>query len=200
MATLLALATGLSQTTLTPKLQARFGATTANLGKVQDSVIYDPEMLASKQIGFVAGDYPEEYRNISMFRLDDTGLTSSRVARASLELVTTHQLGARTSRIAVAQLLPIGVGSDYDFNNYNMYQEPDGDVLVSEGGWTDHHSIDITGLLKSALDQADETRGIVFRVWLASEEAEDLVDYPNQEILKSSLGTVDLKIEVQTTP
>jgi len=199
-ALLLATVSGFSQTALTPKLQARFGATAANLGQVQGSIIQEPEEMSSKQFGFAAGDYPEEFRNIAIFKLDDTGLTSANVSKATLELAVTHQVGAKTPRIAVAQLFPKGGGSDFVFNNHNMYQEPEGEPLLKEGEWTDTQSIDITKILKTALDQADETHGIVFRVWLVSEESGDLADYDNREIKKTSLGTVDLKIEVQKAP
>jgi hypothetical protein len=199
-ALLLATVSGFSQTALTPKLQARLGATTAKLGQVQDSVIQEPEEQASRQMGFVAGEYAEEFRNLAVFKLADTGLTSATVSKATLELVATHQLGAKTPRIAVAQLLPAGGGSDFVLNNYNMYQEPEGEPLLKEGEWTDAHSIDITKILKTALDQADETHGIVFRVWLVSENSGDLADYDNREIKKTSLGTVDLKIDVQKAP
>ncbi|MFZ4682375.1 MAG: hypothetical protein ACOYMS_07725 [Terrimicrobiaceae bacterium] len=194
---LIATATGFSQTVILPNLQARLGATTANLGKVQDSVIHQAEEMASRQIGFVAGEYPEEFRNFAVFKLVDTGLASSDVAKATLEVVATHQLGAKTPRIAVAQLLPSGGGSDFVFNNYNMYQEQEGEILLKEGEWAEPHRIDITKILKSALDQADETHGIVFRIWLVSDESGDLADYDNREVKASSLGTVDLKIEVQ---
>lgn len=201
---LIASATAHSQEVLSPTLQARFGATSANLGQVQDSIIFEPEVGASKHFGFVAadvaGEYVEEFRNIAVFKLADTGLTSATVSRATLELVATHQLGAKTPRFAVAQLLPARGGSDFVLNNYNMYQEPEGEILLKEGQWTDVQSIDITKILKTALDQADETRGIVFRVWLVSEDSDDLADYDNREIKKTSLGTVDLTIDVQKAP
>lgn len=197
---LIASATAHSQEILSPTLQARFGATSANLGQVQDSIIFEPEEMASKQFGFVAGEYAEEFRNLAVFKLADTGLTSATVSRATLELVATHQVGATTPRFAVAQLLPARGGSDFVLNNYNMYQEPEGEILLTEGQWTDVQSIDITKILKTALDQADETRGIVFRVWLVSEDSDDLADYDNREIKKTSLGTVDLTIDVQKAP
>jgi hypothetical protein len=197
---LIASATAYSQEVLSPTLQARFGAITANLGQAQDSIIYEPEELASRQFGFVADDHPEEFRNIAIFKLDDTGLTSADVSKATLEIIATHQVGEKTPSIAVAQLVRGSGESDFVLNNYNMYQETEGEPLLKEGEWAQPHSIDITNLLKSALDESDESRGLIFRVWLLSDETGHLVDYENQEIKTTNLGTAELSIEVEKNP
>jgi hypothetical protein len=197
---LIASAAAHSQTVLSPTLQARFGATTANLGQAQDSIIHESEEMASRQFGVVTGDHPEEFRNIVIFKLDDTGLTAANVSKATLELAVTHQVGAKAPRIAVAQLIRRGGESDFVLNNYDMYQEAEGEPLLKNGEWEEPLSIDISKILKSALDEADESRGLVFRVWLVSEDTADLLDYENQEIKATSLGTVDPHIAVQMTP
>lgn len=193
-------ATGFTQTVLTPKMQARFGAKPENLGKFQDSILPQETGQVSQQIGFVAGEYPEEFRNIAIFKLDDTGLTAPKVVAATLEVVATHQLGAKTPRIAVAQVLTSSGASDFIFTNYDMYAEPEGELLLKDGEWTTTHSLDITKILKSALLQSDESRGLVFRIWLVSDGTEDLADYDSKEIKATSLGKVEVAIHVEKAP
>lgn len=179
-----------------PALQARYDANPDTLGRVQQSITTEPEATA-RWTGSAAVESPEEFRTIAIFRLDDLKLLPDDIKVAKLVLDPKHLMGDKSSGLVVERIDRIPTATtDFHFNSFNMYAEPDGDPLINEAGWDSEVEADITELFKDFLSSADQERGLVVRVRLADPN-QAFVDYSAQQILRTSFGEAALAIRVE---